>query len=194
MEPTRFLLDQNFPKPPGFDPHVLDRTVTYEHFSDRWPQHAKVSTPDWLLCLLARSDDFDGVVTLDRSQLTQSTEAVALALTKINVVTWSKGDEDPVVLWGQLLAYMPQVCARPQAGKPRVFTIPNPRLGPKHVVLPNELHATLERRDGIRFTQRRREADRLMRIELDRRGLSELAAILRKGASDDRSAANDGPQ
>jgi hypothetical protein len=75
----------NFPKPPGFDPHVLDRTVTYEHFSDRWPQHAKVSTPDWLLCLLARSGDFDGVVTLDRSQ-TQSTEAVALALTKINVV------------------------------------------------------------------------------------------------------------
>jgi hypothetical protein len=32
-----------------------------------------------------------------------------------------------------------------------------------------------------------------MRIELDRRGLPELAAILRKGAPDDRSAANDDP-
>lgn len=151
-----------------------------------------MSTPDWLLCLLARSADFDGVVTLDRSQLTQSTEAVALALTKINVVMWANGDEDPVVLWGQLLAYMPQVCGRLLAGKPRVFTIPNPRLGPKHVILPNELHGTLERRDGIRFTQRRRDAERFMRAELDRRGLSELAAILRKSAPDDRSSDNEG--
>jgi hypothetical protein len=123
------------------------------------------------------------VVTLDRRQLTQSVEAVALAVTKINVVTWVNGDEDPVVLWGQLLAYMPQVCARLEAGRAWVFTIPNPRLGPRQMVRPNDLHAELERRDGTRFTQRRQDAERIMRAELARRGLAELLPLLRRTQS-----------
>lgn len=94
---------------PAFDVHALDRTVTYEHFSQFTPGDSKISTPDWMLHLLAADGGFDGVVTLDRSQLDEEAELVALSQAGISVVTWRKGDEDPVVLCGQLLAYMPQV-------------------------------------------------------------------------------------
>src|SRR3954451_1216778 len=97
--PLRFLLDQQFPKPP-FDVHALDRSVTYEHLFDHAPRYSKQSTPDWMLHLIAAKAGFDGVVTLDRSQLDEEAELVALAIAGVSVVTWSKGDEDPIVLWG----------------------------------------------------------------------------------------------
>lgn len=173
-EPLRFLLDQQFPQP-VFDVHTLDRSVTYEHFSQFAPKESKVSTPDWMLHLLAADGGFDGVVTLDRSQLDEEAELVALSQAGISVVTWKHGDEDPVVLWGQLLSYMPQVLKLMAQKRPIIVTLPNPRLSlATQAVKPRDLLGEMKKRDGIAFPERRRRAVQVMERELETRGRSDL--------------------
>jgi hypothetical protein len=177
-EPLRFLLDQQFPQP-VFDVHALDRTVTYEHFSQFTPGDSKISTPDWMLHLLAADGRFDGVVTLDRSQLDEEAELVALSQAGISVVTWRKGDEDPVVLWGQLLAYMPQVLKVMSQVRPVVVTLPNPRLQlAANARKPRDLLGEMKARDGVAFPERRRRAVNLMTRELAARGRDDLTRFL----------------
>lgn len=176
--PLRLLLDQQFPKAP-FDVHALDRSVTYEHLSDYAPAFSRVSTPDWMLHLVAAGGDFDGVVTIDRSQLTEEAELVALSLAGISAITGSGGEEDVVVLWGQLLAYMPQIVKALTQTRPLVVTLPNPRLSPKtHLEKPGEMARRLKRRDNDSFPERRDRAVRMMKQELDKRGAGHLAVHL----------------
>jgi hypothetical protein len=179
-QPLRFLLDQQFP-PPRFDIHALDRSVVYTHLSDHNRRYSTQSTPDWMLHLVAAEGGFDGVVTLDRSQLEEEAELVALASARISVVTWDRGDEDPIVLWGQLLAYMPQVVKVLDAVRPAVITLPNPRLGPsQHVQRPEEMVRAMQARDHVSYPERRSRAVTLMHAELEKRGETALARHLEK--------------
>jgi hypothetical protein len=163
--PLRFLLDQQFPKP-MFDIRALDESVTYEHFADVAPADSMTSTPDWMLHVIAADRGFDGVVTLDRAQLDEETELVALSLAQISVVTWKRDDEGPVVLWGQVLAYMPQVVILLEQVRPLVITLPNPRLRSReHALRPRDLGA-MKTRDGVAFPQRKHRAVALMQTEL----------------------------
>jgi hypothetical protein len=176
----RFLLDQNFPHPP-FDVHALDRRVTYEHFSGHAPGFAKVSTPDWLVYLIARRGDFDGVVTSDRSQIEQDTELIALVISGVHLITWRSGDEDPVTLWGQLLAYTPQILKLLQSSKPAVVTIPNPRLNPRQGFdLTSDLARARKVRDKLSFNERRSAAVDLMTHDLTARGLDDWQVLLKR--------------
>jgi hypothetical protein len=173
-EPLRFLLDQQFPQP-VFDVHTLDRTVTYEHFATHAPAFSNTSTPDWMLHLIAAEGGFNGVVTLDRSQLAEETELVALALAGISVVTWQKGDEDPIVLWGQLVSYMPQVLKILAQVRPVVVTLPNPRLQLRRSAMsPRDMLGAMKQRDGVDFPQRCRRAVQTMERELNTRGQQRL--------------------
>lgn len=170
----RFLLDQQFPKAP-FEVQELDRSVAYEHLSDYVPQFSRTSTPDWMLHLIAAEGGFDGVVTIDAAQLTEETELMALALSGVSVVTWKGGEEDPVVLWGQLLAYMPQVAKELRMTSPIVVILPNPRLQRHdHIFKPGELARAMKRRDGTSFEERRARSVHLMTAELRKRDLSHL--------------------
>jgi hypothetical protein len=176
--PLRFLLDQGFP-PPRFDIHALDRSVVYVHLSEYNRKYSQNSTPDWMLHLVAAEGGFDGVVTLDRSQLDEEVELVALASSRVSVVTWDAGDEDPIVLWGQLLAYMPQVVKTMETIRPVVVTLPNPRLKPKqHVLRPEEMVRAMQERDQVSYPERRARALKLMRGELTKRGEDALAVHL----------------
>ena len=105
----RWLLDQNFPKPVFENIAELDRSSQFEHFSDVTPDLAEVSTPDFMVYLVAEARGFAGVVTRDLSQLEDDDSLVTLTRLTISVVTWRRGVDDALVLWGQLLAYMPQV-------------------------------------------------------------------------------------
>lgn len=125
----RFLLDQNFPKP-VFDIESLDARVEYIHLYDFDPRLAKVTTPDWMIYLIAEQASFTGVVTRDRSQLDQDEELVVLGRNRLSVVTWRRGVEDAVAEWGQLLAYMPHVIRIVEMHGPRIILLPEPRLGP----------------------------------------------------------------
>ncbi len=174
----RFLLDQQFPQAP-FDVHALDQAVTYQHLSAYAPELSRQSTPDWMLHLVAADGGFDGLVTIDRSQLTEDAELIALNLAGISVITWKGGEDDVVVLWGQLLAYMPQIVKAMNQTRPIVITLPNPRLLPTtHLDKPGEMARRLKLRDNVSFPERRDRAVRMMRQELDKRGAGHLAAQL----------------
>ncbi len=174
----RLLLDQQFPKAP-FDVHALDRSVTYEHLSDYAPKYSQTATPDWMLHLVAAEGGFDGVVTVDHAQLEQETELVALNLSGVSVVTWRGGEEDPVVLWGQLLAYMPRVTKAMREARPIIVTLPNPRLqAGQHIEKPGDLARRMKRHDQDSFPGRRTRSVELMRRELEKRGELSLAKHL----------------
>lgn len=123
----RFLLDHNF-QPPQFDVHALDRTVIYEPLAQWRPDFAATTTPDWIVHLQADRDGFDGVVTDDWHQLEQDEEVLALEQTRLSVITWRKGLNDPVQQWGSLLAYMPQIRRRIEEAGPSIIRLPVPQL------------------------------------------------------------------
>lgn len=174
----RFLLDQQFAKAP-FDVHALDRNVSYEHLSDYAPEYSRTKTPDWMLHLVAAEGGFDGLVTVDHSQLEQETELVALNLSGVSIVTWRGGEEDPVVMWGQLLAYMPQIAKAIREKSPIVVTLPNPRLkAGQHIETPGNLARRMKRNDQDSFPERRTRSVAFMRDELTSRGKLHLARHL----------------
>jgi hypothetical protein len=180
---ARFLLDQNLPNAP-FDAHALDRTVTYEHFSHHAPEYASVSTPDWMVYLIAAGGGFAGVVTSDKSQLGQDTELLALIDSGVNLVTWDGRQLDPVTLWGQLIAYMPQVLKVLEPDHPSVITLPNPRLQRRSgVESPGEIARARKARDRVSFSERRSRALAIMRSELEAQGRAEWLHLLDRPSS-----------
>ena len=193
-EPLRFLLDQQFP-PARFDIHALDRSVEYVHLSEHAKRYSTNSTPDWMIHLIAAEGGFDAVVTLDRAQLDGEAELVALASSRISVITWKAGDEDPVVLWGQLLAYMPQIVRMLQTTRPAVITLPNPRLQLKsNVACPEDLVRAMQERDKVSYPERRSRAVAMMTAELDKRGESGLARHQAKSPGRSRQRREGPPQ
>lgn len=122
------LLDQGFPKPKFFDPVQLDRRVEYIHLSDFDRSLSETSTPDWMVNLVAEQAGFDIVVTADRHQLDQELEVVAIACTRLSLVTWRHRIDDPVVQWGMLVAYMPEIIKRIESGGPSIITLPRPNI------------------------------------------------------------------
>ena len=48
-EHIRLLLDQGFPKPPGFNPSDVDRNLQWVHLWDWNQELSERSTPDWAL-------------------------------------------------------------------------------------------------------------------------------------------------
>lgn len=75
----RLLLDQNFPRPPGFDLGSVDATVEAVHVFDHDPALTEAGTPDWLIYLRAVEDGFDALVTRDSHQLDQPEELWVLS-------------------------------------------------------------------------------------------------------------------
>ena len=99
----RLLLDENFPNLPGFF-HSLGSTMTeIVSLHDLDPSLTATGTPDWYLYLRASEEEFDALVTRDKSQAEQPEEMWALSRTKISVVTWRKPIDDPVRLMGTAL-------------------------------------------------------------------------------------------
>ena len=172
----RLLLDQNFPNAPeGMRFELLDRTVTLEHFSTAFPDHAKISTEDWKVYLLARSKGFAAVVTSDYHQLSDDTTMIAAQVARIGVITWSGGEDDPVVLYGQLLTYMPQIVKQLKAHPSTVIQLPKAHLQPHHHYRrPSDITRTRDQRDGKNYPQRRAAC-----LEQMRRGLSSAEAELK---------------
>src|SRR3954452_21866 len=79
----RLLLDQNFPKPPGFDVSLVDATVEVVHLSDFDSTLAKARTPDWFVYLRAAEAQYDAMVTRDHNQLRLPEEMWVLTRIKL---------------------------------------------------------------------------------------------------------------
>ena len=158
----RLLLDQGFPKPPGFDVRAVDHTISVEHLSDFKPELARVSTPDWLVYLEAKRAGFEAMVTRDLSQIEQDAEMYVLSrLSSFTIITWKKAIEDPVKEWGQMLAYLPEVKRRlASRGKTdgRIILLPAPTLSGQNFKEPREWLGVSARQQGVSNKQIRDQA------------------------------------
>ena len=153
----RLLLDQGFPKPPGFTAWSIDETVDVEHLSDFRPDLAKVQTPDFIVYLVAAEAGFDGIVTRDASQVKQLAEMWVLSrLPGLTVATWRAPIEDPIREWGQLLAYLPEVKKKlAHEHRPDAIYLPAPRLGSDSLYNADETVGLEARRRGVSHAQAR---------------------------------------
>lgn len=96
----RLLLDQNFPRPPGFDLRTVESTVEAIHVYDQDRGLMEAGTPDWLIYMRAVQDGFDALVTRDWHQLEQPEELWVLSNLQLTVVSWRHPFNDPVAEWG----------------------------------------------------------------------------------------------
>lgn len=161
----------------------MDRTVSYEPLA-RWrPEFAEVSTPDWIVHLQAYVDGFDGVVTADLSQLDQDEEVLALDQTRLSVVTWRRGLNDPIQQWGSLLVYMPQIRQKIAQDGPCVIRLPVPQLQPDN--------AEVTRGISNRYAN---DKVKIPRATLVRETLPEMVEILRERQLDHLVPVLEGPK
>ena len=155
----RLLLDQGFPKPPGFSVRAVDQTVEVVHLHDFDANLSARSTPDWTLYCVAAEAGFDALVARDRSQLDQLVEMYVLSrLPGFTVITWRKAIEDPIREWGQLLAYLPEVKKHLRQGPPKAILLPAPTLTAQNLHSPADTLGVEARRRGISQNQAREEA------------------------------------
>jgi hypothetical protein len=105
-------------------------------------------------------------------------EVVALDQTRLSVITWTRGVDNPIVLWGSLLAYMPQIRHAIEQRGPVIVTLPAPRLPSDHVEgMPgiSQRHARAQRITG---QQLRSQVVPDMVEELEARALPSLIELL----------------
>jgi hypothetical protein len=166
----RLLLDQNFPKPPGFDISLVDATVEVVHLVDFDSSLSKAGTPDWFLYLRAAEAKFDAMVTRDRNQLGLPEEMWILTRIKLTLVTFRQAIEDPIVEWGQVLAYLPEIRRRNQERSSQILLLPRPELSSKSVVRPRDGLHQLADDQGIAAQEIRHDAEVNVLDYLDGRG------------------------
>ena len=174
----RWLLDNGFPKPVINNLAELDALTEYVHFADVFPAEARTSTPDWMVYLLAENAGFTGVVTGDRSQLDDEDSMVVLSSIGLSVVTWRRGIDDSLALWGQLVAYMPQVRSILNRSGPGIVVLPAPVLSSRALQKASGLGRARQRYDQISWPERRSRSLTAVRQELRRRGRADLGHLL----------------
>jgi hypothetical protein len=159
-ERIRLLLDQGFPKPPGFEPADVDRNLEWVHLSDWKRELSERSTPDWVLYCEAAFGGFDAIVTRDFTQAEQAEEMVCLSrLRDFHVVSWRQRMDDPISEWGQLLAYLPAIRRYIGEHQSRVIFLPVPTLATaRNVFGPREFIARIATSRGQSGEQVRRDA------------------------------------
>lgn len=177
----RLLLDQNFPRPPGFDLGSVDATVEAVHVFDHDPALTEAGTPDWLIYLRAVEDGFDALVTRDWHQLDQPEELWVLSNLQLTVVSWRRPFNDPVAEWGHLLAYLPQLKRRIERRQPRVLLLPPPQLSKSNEVNPREALGEYASQQGRAVQEIRREAEQLVMEYLEATGRDGLQRLVERG-------------
>jgi len=166
----RILLDQNFPKPPGFDISEIDDTVEVVHVADHDADLTERHTPDWYIYLRAARDGFNALVTRDASQLGLPEEMFVLTRIRLTIVSFRQAVEDPIVEWGQLLAYLPAIRHRDESRHSQIILLPRPELTQKNERAPKEALATIARDLGCSVAETRRNAESAVTQHLGLRG------------------------
>jgi len=174
----RLLLDQNFPRPPGFELGEIDATVEVVHIFDHDRSLTERGTPDWLIYLRADEDGFDALVTRDWHQMEQPEELWVLSNLRLIVVSWRKPMNDPVAEWGHLLAYLPQLKRRIARHQPRVLRLPPPHLAKNNEVNPRDALGDYAAEQGRAVQEVRREAEAIVSSHLDATGRAHLMELV----------------
>ena len=174
----RFLLDENFPNLPGFLQALGSTTSGIESLHNFAPNLTTTGTPDWYLYLRAAEAGFDALVTRDKSQAEQPEEMWVLSQTEISIVTWRKPINDPVLLWEQLVAYLPEIHRLLREHKTSILFLPVPRLSRDNLKDPTSTLGIRAKQLGISNQQIRDQARRLVTTELGLRGEQDRFSML----------------
>ena len=154
----RVLLDENFPDPPGFDPSALDGDLDVVSLRAFDAALINARIPDWYIYLRAHEARFDAIVTRDWHQSAQTEEMWVLSRTDLSVVTWRKPQDDPVVEWAQLLAYLPELRRMLDALGPSVFFLPAARLTVEQIAKATDKLGEMASQLGVSVQEVRRAA------------------------------------
>jgi hypothetical protein len=178
LDVYRFLLDQNFPAPPG-ELSRLDATVELTHLRSFDSALTQPNLPDWFIYLRAAEAGFHALVTRDWHQSEQPEELWVLENLHLTVITWRNIVEDPIVEYGQLLAYLPEIKRHLRSTSPRVVFLPKPQLTAQRFLNPREALGALAAEQKIAHGQVRTEARRSVENWLSQRGeLDRFAELL----------------
>jgi hypothetical protein len=96
----------------------------------------------------------------------------------LSVITWRKQIADPVVLWGQLLAYLPQVAKRLSEIDRAVFILPEPSLVANNVRTPADHLGRLASQLKTSAPELIGQQVSMMRRQLEQLGLNDLGSGL----------------
>lgn len=176
----RLLLDQNFPKPPGFDVDAVDQSIEAIHVHDHDAGLTSSGIPDWLIYLRAAEDHFDAVVTRDWHQILEPEGLWVLGNLRLMVVSWKRPFNDPVTEWGHLLAYMPQIKTRVERQQPRILLLPQPRLDKSNEINPREAIGEYAKDQKRAVGEIRQEAETDVLDYLEMAGLGRLLTLLQR--------------
>lgn len=165
----RLLLDEGFPSP-GFDPSLLDPDLQVVALRDFDASLVNMKTPDWYLYLRADEEGFDALVTGDLGQSGQADEMWTLTRTRLSVVTWRRAEPDPVVQWGQVMAYLPAIRRAILQDGPSIVSLPPARLERRQLGKAVAQLSVIAAEEGRAVAEVRREAQRSVREALLGRG------------------------
>lgn len=138
-------------------------------------------TPDWYLYLRAHEACFDALVTGDLRQSGQAEEMWALTRTELSIVTWRLAEDDPVVRWGQVIAYLREIRRMITEHGPSIVLLPHARLGKSQVEKAKGHLGVIASEEGRSGQEVRHEAERSVREALSARGeLDRFDGVLTK--------------
>lgn len=141
-------------------------------------------TPDWYLYLRADEEDFDALVTGDLAQSGQSEEMWALTRTRLSIVTWRDPEDDPVVAWGQVIAYLPEIRRMIRHHGDSIVYLPHARLNRTQIGKANDALGLIASQEGRSTGEVRKQAEQSVRDALDERGeLDRFESVLAKAGS-----------
>lgn len=119
-----------------------------------------------------RADEagFDALVTGDLSQSGQAEEMWALTRTSLSVVSWRNPEDDPVVAWGQVIAYLPEIRRMIRHHGDSIVYLPHARLNTTQFGKSNDALGIIASQEGRSTGEVRRQAEQSVREALEARG------------------------
>ena len=176
----RLLLDEGFPDP-DFDPSALDADLSVVPLRVFDASLANNRVPDWFIYLRAHEAAFDALVTRDWRQSAQTEEMWVISRTRLSFVTWHKPSNDPVVAWGQLLAYMPEIVRMLAQHGPSIVFLPRPQLSRTNLAKATGRLGELARQQGRAVKEVHDEARLVTHDRLTAHGVSDrFEGVLRR--------------
>jgi hypothetical protein len=117
-------------------------------------------------------------VSRDRSQIDLEEERTALACAPLSVVTWRRQIDDPVALWGHLLAYLPKIVDVIRREGPQIITLPSIQLGSDNRQRLQDFLRESTSRESTTIPELKAQRLPAMAAELRRRKLTKLEELI----------------
>ncbi len=100
-----------------------------------------------------------------------------LTKTRLSVVTWQKPLADPVVEWGQVMAYLPEIRRMLEQHGPSIVFLPRPVLSKERLLKAGRALGDIAREEGRSRREVPHDAERSVRAWLHERGQADRFGV-----------------